>query len=70
MLDRSVQGNIKLIENSYGEKVSQEDSKTLEIVREVEKELGINIFNNTTRKLDNLDHVEVLLRLQEKIDQY
>lgn len=70
VLDRSVEGNIKIIENTYGEKVNKQDSKTLEIVGEVEKELNVKIFNNATKKLDNLDQVEVLLRLQEKIDQF
>ena len=40
------------------------DHKVLEIVHEVEKELGVSIFNNRTKKLDNLDNVEILLRLQ------
>lgn len=32
--------------------------------------MGVKIFNNSTKKLDNLDDVGVLLRLQEKIDDY
>ena len=70
MLDRSVNSNIKIIENTYGSKASSSDSKTLEIISNIEQELGVKIFNNATKKLDHLDNVEVLLRLQEKLDKF
>ena len=70
VLDRTLKGNIKIIENTYGGKVAQRDGRTLEIVSEVEKELEVKIFNSKTRSLDNLDNVEVLLRLQDKIDKF
>jgi hypothetical protein len=34
------------------------------VINAVEKEIGVKIFNSKTKKLDNLDNVEVLLRLQ------
>lgn len=40
------------------------------MIQEVERELDVKIFNNKTQKLDHLDNVQVLLRLQEKIDEY
>lgn len=40
------------------------------MIHEVERELDVKIFNNKTKKLDYLDNVQVLLRLQEKIDEY
>lgn len=70
VLDRTIQTNIQLIENTYGHKASQQDSKTLEIISQVEQQIGRKIFNNSTKKLDHLDDVETLLRLQEKIDLY
>lgn len=42
----------------------------MEMIQEVERELDVKIFNNKTKKLDYLDNVQVLLRLQEKIDEY
>lgn len=42
----------------------------MEMIHEVERELDVKIFNNKTKKLDYLDNVQVLLRLQEKIDEY
>ena len=36
VLGRSVKGNIKIIENTYGSKATNNDSKTLEIINSVE----------------------------------
>lgn len=36
-MDKSVKGNIKIIENTYGSKASNKDSKTLEIISSVEQ---------------------------------
>ncbi len=70
MLSRGVDANIKLIEASYGARIDSAESKSLEMIQAVERELDVKIFNNQTRRLDHLDNVQVLLRLQEKIDEY
>ena len=70
VMGKTLKGNIKIIENTYGGKVAQRDGKTMEIVSEVEKELDVKIFNSKTKSLDNLDNVDVLLRLQDKIDKF
>lgn len=50
--------------------MSNNDDKTMTMIQEVEKDLNIKIFDNRSKKLNNLDNVEVLLRLQEKIDKH
>lgn len=66
----TVDSHKHLLEHSYGAKVANEDSSTMELLREVEQELGVKIFNNETKKMEKLDSVEVLLRLQEKMDRH
>lgn len=39
-------------------------------MHEVEKESGIKIFNEKTNEMENLDNLDVLMRLEQKIDKY
>jgi hypothetical protein len=51
------------------EKQFERTDDTIRLVREVEQEMGVAILPKGDGKLENLENLEVLMRLEEKIEE-
>ena len=70
ILSETVEANKNELKKTLSSRISSKDERIKEFLCEVEKESGISIFNKKTGEMENINDLEVIMRLEEKIEAY